>query len=223
MYLDDRDASIEYVAQRADAQPELSVERQIARTFIAFVCQRTGRSPGSAEVVRTDEGLAVTLRNRVAPVAAGPARPCEEFQPLGELLRDLSAESPNWLHQEIGRITGRQVHSVTATVVADIGAVAVLVKQLATGSKAMTRNGARSRQTVRAFAKPTTGSRVPRLVGAGNLEVVPTMDLLTQLEQSERFALRLGALRNLRSAGPGQKRLAATSVDDQRDTDANQG
>jgi hypothetical protein len=233
MYLDDRDVSLDFVAQCADARPELSVERQIARTFIAFVCQRTGRSPGSAEVVRTDEGLAVTLRNRVAQAAAGRTRPCEEFQPLGELLHDLLAESSNWLHQEVGRITGRRVHSVTATVDADIGAVVVLVKQQATGSKAITsaRNGARSRPTVpatnhgttihSAFARLTTGSRVPQLVGAGNLEVVPTMDLLSELKQSERFAMRLEVLRNLGTARLEQKR--PRFVDDQRVTEANQG
>lgn len=233
MYLDDRDVSIEFVAQRADAQPKLSVERQIARSFVAFVCQRTGRSPGSAEVVQTDEGLAITLRNRVSPVAVGPTAPYGESQPLGELLRGLLAESSNWLHQEIARITGRQVHSATATVSADLGAVVLLVKQQATGGKAITSvdNGAPSHPTVSmvnhgatipgAFARLTTGRRAPRVVGAGNL--VPTVDLLSELERSERFALRLEVLRNLGSARLERERLAATSVDVQSDTEANQG
>lgn len=105
-----------------------SVAQQIVRAAVAFAYQRTRHAPGSAGVLKTDEGLAVTLNNATAVVGGGSARRGLEVRDLPGMYRDLFAEPSNWLRREISQITGMQVRAVRVEVDAATHVVVVFME-----------------------------------------------------------------------------------------------
>jgi uncharacterized protein YbcI len=108
-------------------KPKSNMAQQIARAAVAFVCQRTGRAPGSVVVAQTDETLVITLHNILAPAERPQSRQLEKTSKQYELYRELFAESSGWLRREVSRITELQVLAVTAAVEAATGAVVVVL------------------------------------------------------------------------------------------------
>jgi hypothetical protein len=108
-------------------KPESIVAQQIARAAAAFVCQRTGHVPAAVELAQSSEMLAITLHNARALPGQGQFRQSEGTTKLHEVYRTLFTESSDWLRQEVGRITGSQMGTVTVADKAPTGTVVVLM------------------------------------------------------------------------------------------------
>jgi uncharacterized protein YbcI len=97
--------------------------RQIAEAISAFE-QRTGSHlPKSMTVVLCDHTLVITLRGALSPIEHTLAQSSNGAAQLQEFHRDLFADQPGSLRQEIMKITGVEVCEAATEVEPAAGAV----------------------------------------------------------------------------------------------------
>jgi uncharacterized protein YbcI len=91
-----------------------SKAQQIAQAAWAFELHTTGRLPGSATVILSDDTVVITLRGALSPAETALAKSPEGAAQLRELHRFLFTTSSEPLRQEIEQITGVEVREATA-------------------------------------------------------------------------------------------------------------
>ena len=100
--------------------------RQIADAARAFQRRRTGRSPGTVNVVLNRDTLVITLRGVLSPAEKAMAASPGGAAKVQEFHRQLFSNSAEPLRQEIGRITGVNVREASAEIEPRAGIVQVL-------------------------------------------------------------------------------------------------
>jgi uncharacterized protein YbcI len=104
-----------------------SVAQQIAQAASAFEQRRTGHTPQSVAVIRSENTLVITLRGALSPAEKALAKSPAGAAQVQEFQRQLFIDSADTLREEIKRITGAEVREATAEVEPTSGGVAVLL------------------------------------------------------------------------------------------------
>ena len=102
---------------------EPTMAQQIAKAASAFQLRRTGHAPTAVTVVLSGDTLVVTLHEALSPAEKALARSPVGAAQVQEFHRQLFANSPETLRQEIKRITGVEVREVAAEVEMTTGTV----------------------------------------------------------------------------------------------------
>ena len=91
-----------------------TMAEQIAQAATRFQQQRTGLEPKSVSVVLCGDTLVITLHGTLSPAEQKMSRTSEGAAKVQEFHRQLFLNSSESLRAEIKRITGMDVHNVTA-------------------------------------------------------------------------------------------------------------
>jgi uncharacterized protein YbcI len=102
---------------------KLTVAHEIAEIARALQHQRTGHAPSAVTVVLSEDTLVVTLHEALTPAEKALAKSPAGAAQVQEFHRQLFANSPDALRQEINRITGRRVREAAAEVETATGTV----------------------------------------------------------------------------------------------------
>jgi len=100
-----------------------TIADQIAVTARTLQHQRTGHMPESVTVVLEGRTLVITLHGALSAAEQSLARSSEGLARVQEYHRELFQSSCDLLRQEIGRITGTDVHEASAEIQPKTGAV----------------------------------------------------------------------------------------------------
>lgn len=100
-----------------------AMARQIAEAVGAFELRTGSHLPKSMTVILSDRTLVVTLRGALSPIEHTLAQSSNGADQLQEFHRDLFADNPGSLRQEIKRITGVEVCEAITQVEPATGAV----------------------------------------------------------------------------------------------------
>jgi uncharacterized protein YbcI len=103
--------------------PDSIMARQIAEAASLFEQQRTGNTPKSVTVVRSDTTLVITLHGALSEAEKALAKSAEGAAQVQDFHRQLFADASESLRQEIKRITGVEVREATAEVEPTTGTV----------------------------------------------------------------------------------------------------
>jgi uncharacterized protein YbcI len=93
-----------------------TVAQQLAEAARTFQQEQTGRAPKAVTVVWSDDTLVVTLHDALSPAEQMLAKSTRGAADLQEYYRQLFRNSAGSLHQEIKRITGREVREAAAEI-----------------------------------------------------------------------------------------------------------
>ena len=104
-------------------KPHSGMAQQIAEAVSAFELRTESHLPKSMNVVLCDRTLVITLRGALSPIEHALAQSSNGAAQLQEFHRDLFANQPGSLRQEIKRITGVDVSEAATEVEPATGAV----------------------------------------------------------------------------------------------------
>ena len=104
-------------------KPHSGMAQQIAEAVSAFEQRTESHLPKSMTVVLCDHTLVITLRGALSPIEHALAQSSNGAAQLQEFHRDLFADQPGSLRQEIKRITGVEVCETATEVEPATGAV----------------------------------------------------------------------------------------------------